>query len=92
MARDIYNAFPNSAKQVIDEAEEALQTLSSSDKRGSGIKDLMFEGPLSELTLTKNAQPAILCHSIALLRVLEREFGWDMKKNCQFALGHSLGE
>jgi [acyl-carrier-protein] S-malonyltransferase len=43
------------------------------------------------LTLTANAQPAILCHSIALLRVLESEYGFKVK-NCTYAMGHSLGE
>ncbi|KAI8610328.1 acyl transferase/acyl hydrolase/lysophospholipase [Chytriomyces sp. MP71] len=81
MGKDVYEAFP-SAKKVIDECEEVL---------GGGLRELMFDGPSNELTLTANAQPAILCHSIALLRVLEEEFGFDVSQS-SFALGHSLGE
>lgn len=46
----------------------------------------------SKLKLTENAQPAILTTSIAILRVLEHELGFDVAKACTFALGHSLGE
>lgn len=42
--------------------------------------------------MTENAQPAILTTSIAMLRVLQIEFGFDVAKACQYALGHSLGE
>jgi [acyl-carrier-protein] S-malonyltransferase len=44
------------------------------------------------LTLTENAQPAILTTSIATLRVLEKEYGFDLQKACAYVLGHSLGE
>ncbi|KAJ3292712.1 hypothetical protein HK104_005100 [Borealophlyctis nickersoniae] len=81
MGADIYEEF-RAAKDVIDEADEAV---------GGGLKQLMFKGPQDVLTSTENAQPAILSHSIALLRVLESEFGFDVK-SCTFALGHSLGE
>ncbi|KAJ3258134.1 hypothetical protein HDU77_002415 [Chytriomyces hyalinus] len=81
MGADIYNRF-ESAKKVIDECNDAV---------GGGLRDLMFNGPSADLTLTTNAQPAILCHSIALLRVLEEEFGLDVRSS-SFALGHSLGE
>ncbi|KAI8927055.1 acyl transferase/acyl hydrolase/lysophospholipase [Entophlyctis helioformis] len=81
MAKDIYKDF-SVAKDVIDECDEAL---------GGGLRDIMFDGPQKVLTSTINAQPAILCHSIALLRVLEKEHGFDIK-SCSYALGHSLGE
>ncbi|KAJ3259182.1 hypothetical protein HK103_002829 [Boothiomyces macroporosus] len=81
MGADIYKEYA-SARQVIDECEEAL---------GLRLKNIMFEGPQNILTSTINAQPAILCHSIALLRVLEQDFGFDIKK-CTYAMGHSLGE
>ncbi|KAJ3322619.1 prephenate dehydrogenase (NADP(+)) [Boothiomyces sp. JEL0866] len=88
MGADIYKEYA-SARQVIDECEEAL---------GLRLKNIMFEGPQNVLTSTINAQPgsfginsAILCHSIALLRVLEEDFGFDIKK-CTYAMGHSLGE
>ncbi|KAJ3070179.1 hypothetical protein HDU98_006796 [Podochytrium sp. JEL0797] len=81
MGLDIYSEF-KSAKAVMDECEEAV---------GGSLKHVMFNGPINELTLTANAQPAILCHSIALLRVLTDEFGCSVKTS-SFALGHSLGE
>jgi [acyl-carrier-protein] S-malonyltransferase len=81
MAADLCKDFPVAAK-VFQEAEEAI---------GSGLKKLMFEGPYENLTMTMNTQPAILCHSIAVLRVLESEYGLDVN-NFTFALGHSLGE
>lgn len=81
MGADIYKSFP-AARLVIDECDAAV---------GGGLKQLMFEGPMPSLTSTENAQPAILCHSIALLRVLESEFGFNVRSfSC--ALGHSLGE
>jgi [acyl-carrier-protein] S-malonyltransferase len=87
MGADIYKEY-KAAREVIDECEETL---------GARLRHLMFDGPQvtnvdqNILTLTANAQPAILCHSIALLRVLETEFGFHVK-NCTYAMGHSLGE
>ncbi|KNC97469.1 malonyl CoA-acyl carrier protein transacylase [Spizellomyces punctatus DAOM BR117] len=81
MGADIYENF-KAARDVIDASDEAV---------GGGLKKLMFEGPQQTLTSTENAQPAILCHSIALLKVLETEFGFDIN-SCTYALGHSLGE
>jgi [acyl-carrier-protein] S-malonyltransferase len=52
----------------------------------------MFEGPESELTLTANAQPALMAVSLAALRVLESEAGLDVARDAAFAAGHSLGE
>ncbi|TPX41816.1 hypothetical protein SeMB42_g05278 [Synchytrium endobioticum] len=83
MGKDVYNAYPV-AKQVFDEAEEAIGG-------HCDLRTLMFEGPPQTLTLTENAQPAILLHSIALLRVLETEYGFDVR-TCTYILGHSLGE
>ncbi|KAJ3186314.1 hypothetical protein HDU85_007754 [Gaertneriomyces sp. JEL0708] len=81
MGADIYERY-QAARDVIDECDEAV---------GGGLKKLMFEGPQPVLTQTENAQPAILCHSIALLRVLETEYAFDIN-SCTYALGHSLGE
>ncbi len=67
------------AKAVFDEADEAL---------GFSISKLCFDGPEAELTLTANAQPAILATSIAALRVLEAETGLEPT----VVAGHSLGE
>ena len=52
----------------------------------------MFEGPGEELTLTENTQPALMAHSLAVLRVLETEGGVDIKSRAIVAAGHSLGE
>jgi [acyl-carrier-protein] S-malonyltransferase len=71
------------ARQVFAEVDEALhQKLSA----------LMFEGPEAELTLTANAQPALMATSLAVLRVLEAEAGLDLGRDAAFVAGHSLGE
>jgi [acyl-carrier-protein] S-malonyltransferase len=71
------------ARAVFDEVDDALaQPLSA----------LMFEGPLDELTLTANAQPALMATSLAALRVLEAEAGLDVARDVAFLAGHSLGE
>jgi len=82
MGRDLYDTF-EVARQVVDEADEAL---------GGTLKEIMFHGSQEDLTKTQNAQPAILATSIAMLRVLEREKGLDLGGSYDFALGHSLGE
>ncbi|MGE0753636.1 MAG: ACP S-malonyltransferase [Alphaproteobacteria bacterium] len=71
------------ARKVFDEVDAALnQKLSA----------LMFEGPSENLTLTENAQPAIMATSIAALRVLEQEKGFNVASDASFVAGHSLGE
>ena len=71
------------AREVFEEVDDALnQKLSA----------LMKDGPESELTLTSNAQPAIMANSIATLRVLEKEFGISLADKAQCVAGHSLGE
>ena len=52
----------------------------------------MFEGPIEELTLTENTQPALMAHSLAVLRVLEREGGTTLQRKALLVAGHSLGE
>lgn len=81
MGVDIYNNFAI-AKSVIDTCDEIL---------GKTLKHLMFEGPSQNLTETSNAQPAIACHSLALLSVLEAEKGFRVE-DCAMAMGHSMGE
>jgi [acyl-carrier-protein] S-malonyltransferase len=71
------------ARAVFDEVDEALQ---------QGLSALMFVGPEGELTLTANAQPALMAVSLAALRVLEAEAGLDLAKDAAFVAGHSLGE
>ncbi|WP_373474775.1 ACP S-malonyltransferase [Sphingorhabdus sp.] len=71
------------AKAVFQEVDDAL---------GQNLFRLMCEGPESDLTLTENAQPAIMANSIATLRVLEGEGGVSLGSKCSFVAGHSLGE
>jgi [acyl-carrier-protein] S-malonyltransferase len=52
----------------------------------------MWEGPIDSLTLTENAQPALMAVSLAAIRVLEHEAGLDLKRDAKFVAGHSLGE
>ncbi|CAO3691466.1 unnamed protein product [Rhizopus stolonifer] len=78
-----YNLYPQSAKLVFDEADEALQY---------SLSGVIFEGKQEKLKLTENAQPAILTTSLAMLSVLEIEFGFSIAKACNQVLGHSLGE
>ncbi|MBL7396072.1 ACP S-malonyltransferase, partial [Escherichia coli] len=59
---------------------------------GQNLSRLMAEGPEDELTLTANAQPAIMANAIAVLRVLEREGGIRLADKADFVAGHSLGE
>ncbi len=70
------------AKEVFDEVDEAL---------GQKLSAIMADGPAEELTLTENAQPAIMANSIATMRVLKAEFGVDISA-ADFVAGHSLGE
>jgi [acyl-carrier-protein] S-malonyltransferase len=71
------------AKAVFQEVDDAL---------GQHLFKLMCEGPESDLTLTENAQPAIMANAIATLRVLEVEGGVSLGRKCSFVAGHSLGE
>ncbi len=71
------------ARLVFEEIDEALS---------QNLSRILFEGPESELTLTENAQPALMAVSLAVMRVLERDGGLDIRKSCRFVAGHSLGE
>jgi [acyl-carrier-protein] S-malonyltransferase len=82
MGRDLAAAFP-AARHVFEEVDEAL---------GQKLSKLMFEGPADELTLTANAQPALMAVSMAVMRVLESEAKLDLGKHVSFVAGHSLGE
>ncbi|PNG24517.1 ACP S-malonyltransferase [Methylocella silvestris] len=82
MAKALAERFPQ-ARALLDEVDDAL---------GQRLSDLMFEGPLDELTLTANAQPALMAASLAAIRVLEAEAGLDLKRDAAFVAGHSLGE
>ena len=56
------------------------------------LSDIIWNGPADALTLTENAQPALMAVSLATLRVLEAEAGVDLKRDATFVAGHSLGE
>jgi [acyl-carrier-protein] S-malonyltransferase len=71
------------AREVFEEVDEAL---------GQNLSRIMREGPEEDLTLTENAQPAIMAHAIAVLRVLEKEGGLSLAARGECVAGHSLGE
>ncbi|MEO0500138.1 MAG: ACP S-malonyltransferase [Pseudomonadota bacterium] len=71
------------ARAVFEEINDALE---------QNLSKLMFEGPEDELTLTANAQPAIFAHSMAVLKILERDAGMSTSGTARFVAGHSLGE
>ena len=62
------------------------------DALGQNLSGLMFEGPEADLTLTANAQPALMAVSLATIRVLEAEAGLDLARDAAYVAGHSLGE
>ena len=82
MGKALSEAFP-AARAVFEEVDAAL---------GQSLSKLMFEGPGDELTLTSNAQPALMAVSLAALRALEVEKGVDLARDVAFVAGHSLGE
>jgi [acyl-carrier-protein] S-malonyltransferase len=81
MGQALAEAFP-SAREVFQEVDDAL---------GQRLFRLMGEGPEDQLTLTENAQPALMAVSLAVIRVLKTEFGVGIEK-AAFVAGHSLGE
>jgi [acyl-carrier-protein] S-malonyltransferase len=82
MGRVLAESF-GAAREVFEEIDEALN---------QKLSKLMWEGPEAELTLTQNAQPAIMAASMAVIRVLMREGGLDLARHARLAAGHSLGE
>ncbi len=82
MGRDLAAAFA-SAREVFQEVDETLH---------QNLSRLMFDGPAEELVLTENTQPALMAHSLAVLRVLEQEGGFALKQKAAVVAGHSLGE
>mgnify|MGYP001273570110 FL=1 len=82
MGKELLAAFPV-ARETLEEVDDAL---------GQNLTRLMAEGPAEELTLTENAQPALMAVSMAVLRVLEAEGGVNIADACAFVAGHSLGE
>jgi [acyl-carrier-protein] S-malonyltransferase len=82
MGRALAEAF-GSARALFDEVDAAL---------GEKLTATMWEGPAEKLTLTENAQPALMAVSLAAIRVLQAEAGLNLARDAQFVAGHSLGE
>ncbi|MGQ3353822.1 MAG: ACP S-malonyltransferase [Phreatobacter sp.] len=82
MGKALADAFP-AARAVFDEVDAAL---------GQKLSAVMWDGPIETLTLTENAQPALMAVSLATIRVLEAEAGLDLARDAAFVAGHSLGE
>ena len=82
MGRALADAFPV-ARDLFEEVDQALS---------QPLSRLMFEGPDSDLTLTENAQPALVATSLAVVRVLEAEGGLILGRHVAYVAGHSLGE
>ncbi|HTC83911.1 MAG TPA: ACP S-malonyltransferase [Rhizomicrobium sp.] len=82
MAKELADAF-GAAREVFQEVDDALS---------QKLSKLMWEGPDADLTLTENAQPAIMAASIAIVSVLEKEMGLNVAKHAFLVAGHSLGE
>lgn len=82
MGRDLAGAFA-AAREVFEEVDDIL---------GQKLSRLMFEGPGEDLMLTENTQPALMAHSLAVLRVIESEGGFKLADRAVLVAGHSLGE
>ena len=82
MGKELAAAMPV-ARHLFQEVDEALK---------QKLSQLMFEGPEKDLTLTENAQPALMAVSLAVLRVIESEGGFRLADKVAFVAGHSLGE
>jgi [acyl-carrier-protein] S-malonyltransferase len=82
MGKGLAEAF-EPARQVFEEVDAAL---------GERLSDIIWNGPAETLTLTQNAQPALMAVSLAAMRVLESEGGVNLERDAAFVAGHSLGE
>ncbi len=82
MGRELAEAFPV-ARHTLEEVDDALK---------QKLSKLMAEGSESDLTLTENAQPALMAVSLAVMRVLDKEGGLDLPRHVSLVAGHSLGE
>jgi [acyl-carrier-protein] S-malonyltransferase len=81
MGKSLYETFPQ-ARLVFEEVEDTLK---------EPLSQLIFEGPADKLNLTEHTQPALMCVSAALLRVMQEEFGFKLS-DFSYVAGHSLGE
>jgi [acyl-carrier-protein] S-malonyltransferase len=82
MGKELYDNFAE-AKEVFQEVDDAL---------GQKLSKIIFEGPMEDLTLTENTQPALMATSIAVLRVLLKQSGKNLTDFAGLVAGHSLGE
>ena len=82
MGKEIYDSFPE-AKQVFEEVDHALN---------ENLTKLIFTGPIEDLTQTKNAQPALMAVSLAIVKVIESQTKQPLSRLCKYVAGHSLGE
>lgn len=82
MGRELAESYAT-AREVFEEVDDALN---------QKLSKLMWEGPEDQLTLTENAQPAIMAVSLAAMRTLEKEGGFKLADKASFVAGHSLGE
>ena len=82
MGREVYDTFPE-AREVFEEVDHTLN---------QSLTRLIFDGPLEDLTLTENTQPALMATSIAIYRVLEKQSEKSLPELASYVAGHSLGE
>lgn len=82
MGKELAASFA-SAREIFQEVDDALS---------QKLSQIMFEGPESDLTLTENTQPALMAMSVAVVRVLTKDGGKDLKALASYVAGHSLGE
>jgi [acyl-carrier-protein] S-malonyltransferase len=83
MANAWIENFPQTATQVLDEMDTTL---------GFKLSSIISDGPNSKLNQTENSQPAVMAISVLILRILQNDFGFDIKSRVDVTLGHSLGE
>src|SRR5437879_3617047 len=92
--------FPGQGSQAVGMGKALADNFASArdvfatvdDALGEKLTAIMWDGPADRLTLTENAQPALMAVSLAAMRVLEAEAGLDLKRDAAFVAGHSLGE
>ena len=92
--------FPGQGSQAVGMGKDLAENLTSArlvfeevnDALGQNLSKLMFEGPEADLTLTENAQPALMAVSLAVVRALEVDFGVKLQDKAAYVAGHSLGE